>query len=89
MDDAAFVRGLDRGGDLTRHVAALGHRQRAAREPIGQCVAGNVFEDEQPLPLDFLDAIDRPDVGVIDGRESFASRSNRARLSGFCASAPE
>jgi hypothetical protein len=46
------------------------HRQRPARDPLRQRLAGDVLEDEQLLAVrGLLDAVDAGDVRVVERRE--------------------
>ena len=46
MDDALPVRGVERVGDLRGDLDGLAKRQRAARQALGQRLAGEVLHDE-------------------------------------------
>ena len=47
MDDAGFVRGLERVGDLLRDRQRVGQWHRAARDERGQILALDEFHDER------------------------------------------
>ena len=63
MDDARFVRGLERRGDLTPDLETFIHWQRAALEPLGQRGPLDVLERQEALAVGLLDAVDAGDVG--------------------------
>ena len=48
MDDALLVRGFECIGDLLRDRDGFVERKWTARDPIGQRVAFDQFEDERP-----------------------------------------
>ena len=73
MDDSLVVRSLQRLGDLTGDRERLVHgqpRTRIARRPLGdrlgQCLSVDELEHEEPDAVDFFEAVDSTDVGVIE-----------------------
>ena len=75
MDDALLVGGFERFGNLAgdRHRILGGHRP--ARHDGGEVVALDELHHQRAHAARFLDAVDRGDVGVVDGRQ-------RLRLAG-------
>ncbi len=69
MDDAAFVRGLERLRDLSRDRKRLGERERTPRDTLGQCLALDELEHQGGTAIHVLDAVDRADVWVIERRQ--------------------
>ncbi len=65
VDDALLVRRVERLG----HVARIRQRgrdgERAARDPVGQCLAGHKLQDQRGHPVVGLEAVDGADVGMI------------------------
>ena len=65
MDDAVLVRRGERVGNLLRDVHRLVERHRAIRDLLGEGAAFNQLEDER-LPVQrVLQAVDVPDVGMV------------------------
>jgi len=86
VDDPALVRRLDRQRDLAAEIECPLERQRPARDALGQRLALNVLERQEPMPaLILFDPVDSRDVGWLSDATSFASRSKRASRSGSAA----
>ena len=71
MDDAAFVRGIERVGDLASDWNRVIDRQRATLDPVGQCLAVDEFHDEKRRAVDVDDVVESGDVGMIERGEGF------------------
>ncbi len=69
MDHALLVRRLERLGDLHRHVERVLDRQRSAREPLRQVLAGDELHRDEALAFRLVQAVDRGDVRVVQRRE--------------------
>jgi hypothetical protein len=69
MDDAGLVRRRQGVGDLPRDRQRLGDRDRALRQPVGQCRPLDQFEDERLRPARLLEAVNRADVGMVQRGE--------------------
>ena len=68
MDDAALVCFLERLGDLLRDGHDLVHGDRAALQSLREVFAFDQLEDERDRALDFFEAVDRRDVGMVVDR---------------------
>ena len=69
VEDALGVRGLERVRDLEREADRLVDRDGSARDALLERLAGDELEDEEAQGVDLLEAVDRRDVRVIQGRE--------------------
>ena len=69
MNNAAVVGGFERFSDLLRDGQALRKWQRAPGDPIGERPAFDEFEDQKLPALDFLEPVDRADVGMVERGE--------------------
>jgi hypothetical protein len=74
MDDAAFVCGLERLGNLQRDAQCISYPQAARSscllaDPFGECLAIDQLEHESAGPVAMGDPIDGPDVRVVEGGE--------------------
>ena len=70
VDDALFVRGFERVGDLPGNRKGLRHRQGPTRDDRGELVALNQLHDERRGPGSArraLDPIDLRNVGMVQG----------------------
>ena len=65
MDDAVRVRRSERVGNLPRDVHRLVERHRAIRDLLGEGAAFNQLEDERLPVRRVLQAVDVPDVGMV------------------------
>ncbi len=74
MHDPALVRGLEALGDRLEHRHRLAPRQRPARDAFGQRLARHQLHDQEAGRALTLEAMERRDVGVVEGGEdsSFA-----------------
>ena len=66
MNDPSLVGGLQRVGDLVGDRHRLRDRQRPPLQPLGQRRALDELEDEGMHALRLLEAVDRPDVRVVE-----------------------
>ena len=66
MDDALFVRGLERIGDLLRDSQRFGERERPLRNAIGQRWALDELEHQRVDAAAVLEAVDRSDVRMVE-----------------------
>jgi hypothetical protein len=66
MDDALFVRGFQRLGDLSRDRQCLVERNRTACDALRQILALDEFHHEGVRSTGFLEAVDRRDVRMIE-----------------------
>jgi hypothetical protein len=70
---------------FSRSDRASDERDGAGCDALGEILPLDEFHHEGGyMPAAFLEAVDGGDVGMIERREHFASRSNRARRSGSC-----
>ncbi len=69
MNDAPFVSGVQRIGDLTGKRERGRQRKRTADDPVGQCLSVNKFHHQGRHALAVFDAVNGRDVGMIDGGE--------------------
>jgi len=69
VDDAAFVRRLERARDLLRGGQGVAERQRSATDAAGEPLAFDEFEHERLNAGGVLDPVDGADVGMIERRE--------------------
>ena len=69
MDDALFVRGLQRVGDLLRDRQGVGEQQGATRNMRGQILALDQLHDEGSGVGGLLESVDRADVRMIERGE--------------------
>ena len=67
MDDAAARARGQRVGDLARHRQRLVERQRALGDALGEGRPLDQLDDQAPAPARVLQAVDRPDVRMIEG----------------------
>ena len=78
MDDPLLMRGFERLGDLRRHRQRVGHRDRAARDPLREVLALDELHDQRRDAVGFFDAVDGGDVRMIQ-RGQHASLAVEAR----------
>ncbi len=71
VNDALLVCGFEGFGNLEYEFEGFFDRDRAALEPIGQGVAFDQFEDEEPRAVVFFEAIDCGDVGMVQRGQQF------------------
>ena len=71
MDDALLVRGFERLGDLLRDRQRFVEWNRAARDALRQVLALDEFHHQGGDVRRFLEAVDRRDVRMVEGREDF------------------
>ena len=69
MDDAALVRGLERVRDLLEDRQRLGRRHGTALEPLGERLAEHELHLEERRVADFLEPVQRGDVGMVERGE--------------------
>ncbi len=69
MDDALLVRLLERLGDLTGDGQQLSDRNRPAGEAVAEVLALDVLHGEERDARILVQAVDRGDVGVVEGGE--------------------
>ena len=69
MEDALGVGGLERVGDLPARSQDLVHRERRAHDALLEGLARDELEDEEADGVELLEAVDRRDVRVVQGRE--------------------
>ena len=69
MDDALFVRGLERVRNLACDGERVGERQRAARDDGGQVVAVDQFHHECTHGAGLVQPVNVGDVRVIQRRQ--------------------
>ena len=69
MDDAGFVRGFERLGNLPRNRDGLVERHRPLRNAVGERLALDQLEDQGGNGGRFLQAVDGADVGVVQRRQ--------------------
>jgi hypothetical protein len=71
MDDAGFVRGLERIGDLARDRQRFGERDGTALNAVREVLAPDQLHDERHVTAGaarrVLEAVDLGDVGMIQG----------------------
>jgi hypothetical protein len=61
------VRGLQTLGDLTGDRQRLVEKNRSACETLGQILAVHILERERDRAISFFEAMNRRDVGMIEG----------------------
>ena len=71
MDDALLVSRLESFGDLRGHRQRLVERNGTAGDPLREIVALDQLHNQRGEEWCFLEAIDRPDVRMVEGREHF------------------
>ena len=69
MDDALLVGLLERLGDLSRDDQGLVEGDLSALQPLGEVLSLDELEDEEELPVRFLEPVDGGDAGVVERRE--------------------
>ena len=74
MDDAPFVRGIERIGDLPCERRRIGHGDGASRQSLGERLASNQLQDKAVhLPTvaggPVLESVDGADERMIQGSE--------------------
>jgi hypothetical protein len=67
MDDPFFVRFLECCRDLLRNRECFVERNRVARNAVSECLTRHEFHDQEVSSVDFFDAVDARDVGMIQG----------------------
>ena len=70
MDDAAFVRHLQRLGHLQGYRQGPVERHRTVFQQLCQILALGQLHDEQLLAVGFLDLVDTGDVRMIERRQN-------------------
>jgi hypothetical protein len=86
VDDAGFVRRLERVGNLSRDWQGVRKRHRTAGDQRREVVPLDELHDERPRARGaVLEAIDLRDAGVIERGSVCASRVKRASRSVSCA----
>ena len=80
VDDPLLMRGFQRLGDLLRYRKCFINWYWSLRDPIRQCRPLNQFEDQRLLARSFFEAVDVPDVGMVQRGEDFgfALEANQA-----------
>ena len=71
MNDSLLVRGFERIRDLLRDRQGFVERNRSPRDALRQVVAFDEFHDEGGDVGCLLEAIDGPDVRMVESREHF------------------
>ena len=66
MDDAAFVRGFERVGDLTGDCQRIVQRQRSTGDQIRKRVTFDELEDDARRAGGLLESIDGGNVGMVE-----------------------
>jgi hypothetical protein len=74
MDDALFVCGFERAGDLRRDRERLVQRHRALCDAIRQRGPLDELHDERDHATALLEAVDLRDVRMVERRSTSASR---------------
>jgi hypothetical protein len=69
VDDAGAVCSLEAARHLNGDRKRVFHRQRSRRKPLRQGLAVDALHHEGRRAFDFLEAVDRGDVGVIERGE--------------------
>ncbi len=69
MDDAGFMRGFERLGDLPRNRDGLVERHGPLCDPVGQRRAVDQLQDQGGDRARFLETVDRADVGMVQRRQ--------------------
>ena len=84
MDDPLVVRGLECLGDLRGDLERLDDREASCDDPIGQRRAIDQLHDQRTRAIEFLEAVDLPDVRVIERGEQLrlATEAREAILVG-------
>ena len=71
MDDASFVRGFQRLGDLLGYRQGFVNRNGSLRDPISEGGTRYQFQDQRFLALGFFQPVDVADVGVVQRGQHF------------------
>jgi hypothetical protein len=73
VDDAGFVRGGQRVGNLNRNVERQHQRQPRLRKPLAQSLSLDKFSGDEVRRIRFEDFVNGDDVGVVErgGRAGF------------------
>src|SRR5262245_5582776 len=71
MDDALFVRSLERFTDARCNTQGLVERNRPAPDAFRQCFAFNQFEYEKARTFRLFETVNRRNVRMIERRENF------------------
>ena len=83
MDDTRAVRRFERFGDLSSAVERLSDRKRTSTlDALRQRFAFHQLEDEAVHIVELFQAIDSPDVGMIERGKRTRFPSERASCSG-------
>ena len=69
VNDAPFMSGIQRIGDLTGERERSRHRKRAAHNPVRQCLSVHQFHHQGRHALGIFDAVDGGDMRVADRGE--------------------
>ena len=69
MDDAGFMRDVERVSELLRISDRLTNREGSSRDAIGQGLAVDQFEHQRRLTIALDDIVDGGDVGMIECRQ--------------------
>ena len=69
MDDAVLVRGFECVGNLPRDRQRLVERDRPSRDPVGERLALDEFEDQGAHAVRVLHPVDRCDVRMVQRGE--------------------
>src|SRR5262245_28313606 len=69
MDDASFVRGLERFGDLLRDRNRFLDRQRTSLDARRERLTVDELEDEESMPIGLFETVNASDVLMIQGGE--------------------
>ena len=69
MDDATFVRGVERLGDLNPNPARVFDRERPAHEPRLERLSVDQLHDDDLVMVQPFEAVNRRDVRMIQRRE--------------------
>ena len=69
MDEAFFVRGFERVGDLPRDGQRLGQRHRPARDVDGEVFPLDKLHHDRDLTVDLFEPVDVRDVRMVERRQ--------------------
>jgi hypothetical protein len=69
VNDASFVSGIERIGDLPGERDRGGHRKRAAHNPVRQCLSVHQFHHQGRHALGIFDAVDGGYMRMVDRGE--------------------
>ena len=69
MDEALFVRGLERGRDLKADRQRIGEGDASARQSLGQRLAWHELHDQERRSVGAIEAMNRGDVRVTERGE--------------------